>query len=252
GSGITSITDYIDVEGHVFLDGKIQVQVLTENEQVEQGCYLIANFGDSLGVSQEYVKNFVLTQQRYGDNYYALDFSEPGKVYLCVTKMPYPVIQRSIDLPLVEGVTTDPIAGRYYVRGHNNFDFTSQFTGSPLKVWALGYYSSEHLDLDATSVSLGGGLYRYEIVQVVEPWTVYIGPEERSVDSDGIENGRIWTYGNTLYINVPKADIASIYNMTGVLYKKVEIPEGLNRFTLERGVYTVTLKNGEVHMIIVK
>ncbi|MDR3251235.1 MAG: T9SS type A sorting domain-containing protein, partial [Tannerella sp.] len=135
----------------------------------------------------------------------------------------------------------------------DNFGFTSQFTGTPLKVWALGYYSSEHLDLDATSVSLGGGLYRYEIVQVVEPWTVYIGPEERSdVGNGDIESDRIWTHGNTLYINVPKEDIASIYNMTGVLYKKVEIPEGLNRFTLERGVYTVTLKDGEVHKIIVK
>jgi predicted transcriptional regulator YdeE len=40
--------------------------------------------------------------------------------------------------------------------------------------------------------------------------------------------------------------------MTGVLEKRVEIPEGLMRFTLERGLYVVTLKDGSIHKIVIR
>ncbi|MDR0393604.1 MAG: hypothetical protein LBH77_00440 [Tannerella sp.] len=42
-----------------------------------------------------------------------------------------------------------------------------------------------------------------------------------------------------------------MYNMTGALHKKMELPAGLQTFLLERGVYIVTLKDGSVYKIVI-
>jgi hypothetical protein len=246
-------TDTIVVQDTVFLtDGRVSVVILPETETLDPGCYLFMIYGDSTGISQEYVKNFVLRETRYGDFYYSLYFGERGKVYLCVSTFPTPVVQRWIDIPEVPGVTTVPGPGRSHVFGHQNFTFTARFSGSPLKIRALGYYSGENRDLDYTGKLLDDGSYRYTIYQVVQPWTVYIGPDPSGVSNEGIPGQRIWTYRNTLYINAAVDDVVSIYNLTGVLYRKVDIPAGTNKLTLERGMYVVTLKDGSVHRIIIK
>jgi hypothetical protein len=247
-------TDLLEVQDTVFFtEGKVPLTVLPEPETLIPGCYLFMTYGDSLGVSREYVKNFVLTTQRYKDNYYTLDFSEAGKVYLCVTDFPIPEVQRYVDLPAVEGVTTVPEPRRHYVRGNQNFTFTATFTGAPLKVTATGFYSARTIDLDNTAKILGNNYYEYTIYQVVEPWTVYIGPDASSVSNDFVtEKQRVWAYRNTLYINAEKNDVVSVYNVTGILNMKMEIPEGVSKFTLERGAYVVTLKDGSIHKIIIR
>jgi hypothetical protein len=239
----------IHVTGTIFTFGKIPIVVLPETQTLEPGCYQFITYDDKDGVSREYVKNFVLEQKRYGNFYFALDYeSEPGVVSLCVTTFPTPDIQRSVDLPSVEGVTTNPEAGRHYVGGHKNFTFTATFTGAPLKVTATGFYSHNTIDLDNTARSLGGNMYEYTIRQVVEPWTIFIGP---AVGNDGVPGHRVWAHKDVLYISSEKEDVVSIYNMTGVLNKKIDIPEGMSRFTLEKGIYVVTLKDGSVYRIII-
>ena len=245
-------TDTLVVNDTIFFEGKIPLVVLPETETVDPGCYLFLIYGDSLGASQEYVRNLVLTQQRYDDQYFSLYFGEPGRVYLCISSMPLPYIQRRITIPEVTGVTTRPIAGDYYVAGHQHFTFTANYSGTPLKVTATGFYTGEIRDLDYTARILDNGVYEYTISFVVEPWTVHIGPEASTVSNDGFSRQKVWAYKNTLYINAEREDIVSIYNVTGVLYKKIEISEGLQTFTLERGVYVVTLKDGTVHKIIIK
>jgi hypothetical protein len=246
-------TDTVVVQDTVFLtDGRVPVVILPETEAIDPGCYLIMIYGDSAGVSQEYVKNLVLQEKRYGEYFFALYFGEPGKVYLCVTTYPVPEVQRWIDLPEVTGVTTVPGAGRSHAFGHQDFTFTAGYSGSPLKVRATGYYSGEIRDLDYTARLLEDGTYVYTIRQITEPWTVQIGPDPSTVANEGLPGQRIWTYRNTLYIRIDRDETVSIYNMTGVLFRKTDIPPGTNRFTLERGVYAVTLKDGPVHKIIIR
>ena len=247
-------TDTLVVQDTIYFNETIPLVVLPETETLDPGCYLFLIYGDSLEgrTSPEYVKNLKLVEDRYGDYFFALDFSERGKVYLCVTTHKIQDVRRYVDIPQVEGVITNPIVGRYYVYGHQDFTFTASFSGSPLKVKALGYYSGAERDLDLTADWVREGTYSYTIYQVVEPWQVVIGPEPSTVSNDGIHNRRIWAHKNTLYVNADREEVVSIYNMTGVLYKRVEIPEGLEKFTLERGVYVVTLKDGSVHKIVIK
>jgi hypothetical protein len=251
----TTNTDVITIDDTLFTYGKIPVVVLPEEGTLAPGNYTFLTFGDSSGLSREYAKNFVLVTQRYEECYFALDFTKDGVVSLNVTDIPDPDIQRYVDLPAVEGVTTVPEARRHYVSSHRNFTFRATYTGAPLRVTATGFYSGRTVDLDETAKALENSEYEYAIYQITEPWTVYIGPEIStvfSVSNSVLESRRVWAYRNTLYINAEKEDVASIYNMTGVLYKRIEIPEGLNRFTLERGIYVVTMKDGSVYRIIIR
>jgi hypothetical protein len=251
-----TLTDVINVEDTVLLtDGKVRVKVLTEMKTLPAGRYLFITYGDKSGLSQEYVKNFVLETQRYDDTYFALDFSEDGGVYLRVTDFPEPGISHYVDLPAIEGVTTVPESRRHYVSSYKNFSFTATFAGAPLIVTATGFYSARTVDLDNTAKVLGDNTFEYTIYQVVEPWTIAIGPEAstaKGVSNELTPSARVWTYRNTLYINAEKEDVVSIYNMTGVLNKKIDVPEGVSRFTLEKGIYVVTLKDGSVHRVIVR
>ncbi len=244
-------TDTLLVQDTIYMRDKVKLEIMPETEYLDYGCYLFLEYGDSLGRSKEYVKNLTLARTRFNDYFFGLDYSTPGKVYLCVMSVEQPIVQRYVELPAVTGVTTNPGVGTHYVQGHQNFSFTARYSGSPLKVTATGAYGG-YVDLDQTAVILADGTYQYTLYQVVQPWTVFIGPEASTVSNDNIANQKVWTHKNTLYIHADREDIVSIYNLTGVLYKKVEISEGLQKFTLERGVYVVTLKDGSVHKIVIK
>jgi hypothetical protein len=250
--------DVIHVEDRVFFtDNSVLLEVLPESaeETFDAGSYVFMTYDDTSGASGEYVRNFVLVKQRYGENYFTLDFSEAGKVKLTVTKFPEPEIRRYVDLPEVEGVTTNPEPRRHYVKGHEDFEFAATFSGAPLKVQATGFYSGQTIDLDETAKSLGGDTRLYTIYQVTEPWTVFIGPEPASSDvSNALPPSlpRVWAIRNTLCINAGTDETASIYTMSGVLRQRTSLSEGLHRITLERGLYIVTLKDGSAHRILIR
>jgi len=246
-------TDTLLVQDSIFFFGKIPLWIMPESEYIEPGCYLFLIYND-LAASVEYVNNLVLMNPRHGDYYFALDKSEPGRVYLCVTTTPTPILQRYIHIHAVDGVTTDPVAEIYhYVGGHDDFVFKATYDNKiPLEVLATGYYSQKTTKLPSTY--LFDGTYQYMIRQVVEPHDVYFGDVDTNaggVGNEGLIGQRVWSYRNTLYVNVDKDDIVSIYNVTGVLFRKLEIPAGLSKSTLERGVYIVTLKDGSVYKIII-
>jgi hypothetical protein len=248
--------DMIAIKDVFLTTGKVPLVILPETETLEPGYYPIITYGDSSGASRESAKNLVLTMQRHEGNYYTLDFSEEGMIGLSVTDFPIPDVQRYVDLPAVEGVTTEPASFRHYVSGNKNFTFTATFTGAPLKVTATGFYSAQTVDLDKTAKILGTNFYEYTIYRVVEPWTIHIGPNASTVLSD-VSNDftagrRVWAYRNTLYINAEKDDVVSIYNMTGVMNNRINVPEGMTTLTLEKGIYVVKLKDGSTHRIIIQ
>jgi hypothetical protein len=260
-----SQTDTIFASGSLFFKGKISLVVMSEGETFDEGRHLFMEYGDSLGLSAEYANHLILVKERYGDRYVSLDFSERGKVYLVSSRMPRPEIQRYVDLPRIDGVTYNYAkvngapavltVGRNYVLSHQDFEMNLTWTIPPLKTWALGFYSDDKVDLDATSVQESDGSVTYIIRQVVEPWTVSFGPGLSTapwVGNDNVSDQNVWAYRNTLYINAPSEDVASIYSITGVLNRKVEVPSGLSKLTLDKGMYVVTLKNGKVYKIVIQ
>ncbi|MDR0575561.1 MAG: T9SS type A sorting domain-containing protein [Tannerella sp.] len=250
----TMAPDTLVVHDSIHFSGKVQLQVLSDFENLLPGCYLFLEYDDDKFESKEYVRNLILQTTRLDDYYMTLDFSEPGRVYLCVMEHPDPIVQRYVHIHSIEGVTTVPVSDLdHFVPGHEDFTFTATYAnGTALEVFAKGYYSNTKIKLPGVYVS--DGVYKYLIRQVVQPWDITFGdPDtEAGVGNDGIYNQRVWSHMNTLFVNVEKEDIVSIYNMTGTLYKKIEIPAGLKKVTLERGMYVVTLKDGSVHKIVIK
>jgi hypothetical protein len=243
-------TDVLDVRESVFLGGSIPVRVLNEPKELPEGRFLILKYGDK-GMSSLYVRNLELQIKRYGDTYFSLDFSNPGEVYLMSVNFTPPVIQRAIKLPKVEGVTTTPGPGTYFVEGHQDFSFNVKYSAQKLKVTITNGWSYEVEDIDHKAVLLSDGSYQFTLYQVVNPWDVNFGPE-LFTDNELVSVNKVWSYRNSLYINSIKDDVVSVYTMAGVLYRQKTIPPGITSIDLERGVYTVTLKDGAVHKIIIK
>ena len=231
-----------------FTDGQVILNVLVETETLDPGCYLFLEYGDTLGPSKEYVRNLILRQNRYGENYFSLYYGEIGKLYLCVSTTAMPQIQRRVTIEELAGVITSPVSGfDHYVLSNQYFRFYVWFNGDPMVVTAKGFYSQQVKELKGTL--RGDGSYMYTITNIVEPWDVKIGPG--FVANDGISGSKVWAYKNTLYVNTSREDIVSIYNVTGVMHKKLDIPEGYSSTTLKSGAYVVTLKDGTVYKVII-
>ncbi|MDR2916806.1 MAG: hypothetical protein LBV74_18590 [Tannerella sp.] len=162
-----------------------------------------------------------------------------------------PDIQRYVDLPDTEGVSTNPGVGYHYVKGHQDFTFEASYSGgTPLKVMAKGVYSGKFEEL--IGQDLEDGSYQYKIRQVVEPWTISFEPDPASGITGEIPvNGlAVWAYKNTLYIRSDSKERAYIYSMSGSLYKYLDIKEGDTKEVMNRGVYVVVIGNNRYKVII--
>jgi len=256
-------TDTLFVNDELFFMGQIPVRVLTEEPEIPEGCYLFMVYGDKDGESKEYVKNLWLTTTRYNDTWFTLDYTKPGEVYLCVAKAPETTWERPVKLPKVEGVTyteiiangqqKEPKEGVYYIFGHQDITFTVKFDGAPRQVTAVcGYYPYQVIVLDQEAVRLPDGSLQFTLHQIVAPWNIEFGAPGSYTSNAEIAGQKIWSYRNTLYINVPKEDVVSVYNITGALHKRQIATEGLTTLPLDRGIYMVTLKDGTVYKVVVK
>ena len=173
---------------------------------------------------------------------------------LAFAKTNIPDVQRYVEIiNPISGVSTSCAAGvKHYVNSRSDFSFDVTFpNGEPLKVLAKGYYSQEEEELVGTE--LGGGVFRYTITRIIEPWEVTISSvgTNNYVDNAEIGGENVWAYGNTLYIKAEAAGRASVYSLSGVLLKQIDVNAGLTTETLERGVYIVEL-DGKHHKVIVK
>lgn len=93
--------------------------------------------------------------------------------------------------------------------------------------------------------------------KIVTPVSTRIGVAEDAsllsgeTGNEAITGTRIWAHGSTLYINAEKAVRAGIYTIGGMLYKQIDVPEGLTSEPLDRGVYIVNI-DGVRHKVVVK
>ena len=245
------LADCIEVD-HLLLRGDVNIFVEKRCGQIyKPGCYPIIRYKS---VDDEALNNLKLATRRIDQTNLALDFSQKGVVQLCVGETALPMVQRQVVLPQPpHGITMTPNPGVHWVLWGNNFTFTLDFLDR--EVLEVSTNRADELSRLGYEVLIGKAIgnneYEYTLTNIkTEPIYIYIGTRE--VGNEPIDKPSVWSNGNTLYIQVTREDIASIYSVAGNLVNRIEVPEGGIKLSLSRGAYIVTLKDGSVHKVIVR
>jgi hypothetical protein len=164
-------------------------------------------------------------------------------------------LQREIRMPNPPaGVVVLPSPGIHFIKVGEDFHFKLTFTnGQVLRVFTSRIDPLTGKQEELIGTRNDDGDYEYTLENVVtQPVYIYIGNDGRGPVSSNevIDKAAVWTSGNTLYINIPRADVANIYSILGLLVKRIEVPEGGIAEPLPKGVYIVKLQSGSVHKVM--
>ena len=243
-------SDAIEVE-KLTTYGSVDVNIeIRPCEKIEKRCYpiiyyksLTPNSLNNLKVKPAVVK---IDDEEYPLH---LNIGTDGIVYVCVGDAQPVDLTRTVTIPSVTGVTTDPVPGIWEVKSRGNFKFKATFSGTkPLAVRTSRMVNGAPEML--TGKKNANGEYEYVIPHVQEDITLTIGPD--FVANELLAGTAVWSHGEMIYIRVDRADIASIYSVAGQLVRKIDLPEGDTSIPMSRGAYVITLKDGSVHKVIVK
>ena len=242
-------SDAIEVE-KLTTYGSVDVNIeVRPCEKMEKRCYpiiyyksLTPNSLNNLKVKPAVVK---IDDEEYPLH---LNIGTDGIVYVCVGDAQPVDLTRTVTIPTVAGVKTDPAPGIWEVKSRGSFSFKATYTGKPLAVRTSRKVNGAPEML--TGKKNANGEYEYVIPHVQEDVTLTIGPD--FVANELLAGTAVWSHGEMIYIRVDRADIASIYSVAGQLVRKIDLPEGDTSIPMSRGAYVITLKDGSVHKVIVK
>ena len=231
--------------------GSVDVNIeIRPCEKIEKRCYPIIYYKSVTPNSLNQLKLNPRKVKIDGEEYpLHLNLGTDGVVYVCVGDAQPVDINRTVTLPSVSGVKTDPGAGIWDVKSRGNFKFKATYSGSkPLAVRTNRTVNGVPELLTGTKNA--DGEYEYVVPNVQQDITLSIGPDY--VSNQLLAGTAVWSHGEMIYIRVDRADIASIYSVAGQLVRKVDLPEGDTSIPMSRGAYVITLKDGSVHKVIVK
>ena len=231
--------------------GSVDVNIeIRPCEKMEKRCYPIIYYKSVTPNSLNQLKLNPRKVKIDGEEYpLHLNLGTDGVVYVCVGDAQPVDINRTVTLPSVSGVKTDPGAGIWDVKSRGNFKFKATYSGSkPLAVRTNRTVNGVPEMLTGTKNA--NGEYEYVVPNVQQDITLSIGPDY--VSNQLLAGTAVWSHGEMIYIRVDRADIASIYSVAGQLVRKVDLPEGDTSIPMSRGAYVITLKDGSVHKVIVK
>ena len=231
--------------------GSVDVNIeIRPCEKIEKRCYPIIYYKSVTPNSLNQLKLNPRKVKIDGEEYpLHLNLGTDGVVYVCVGDAQPVDINRTVTLPSVSGVKTDPGAGIWDVKSRGNFKFKATYSGSkPLAVRTNRTVNGVPEMLTGTKNA--NGEYEYVVPNVQQDITLSIGPDY--VSNQLLAGTAVWSHGEMIYIRVDRADIASIYSVAGQLVRKVDLPEGDTSIPMSRGAYVITLKDGSVHKVIVK
>lgn len=172
--------------------------------------------------------------------------NEPYCFY--VSKGAVPIIERTVFIPRVEGVTVlSPELGQNSVRSQKDFTFRLKYAGKPMKVIAKRMIDGRVIG-EVTGTPNADGEYEYVIRRVMQDITL----EFTSADANTlVDQPSVWAYGGTLRIRSPKETTVRIYSAAGLLVKQVAV-HGDTTVPLAAGLYMVVLSDGTTHKVIVQ
>lgn len=172
--------------------------------------------------------------------------NEPYCFY--VSKGAVPIIERTVFIPRVEGVTVlTPELGQNSVRSQKDFTFRLKYAGKPMKVIAKRMIDGRVIG-EVTGTPNADGEYEYVIRRVMQDITL----EFTSADANTlVDQPSVWAYGGALRIRSPKETTVRIYSAAGLLVKQVAV-HGDTAVPLAAGLYMVVLSDGTTHKVIVQ
>ena len=175
-------------------------------------------------------------------------------IYALWYDIPITPANRKVNIPLVNGVSTDPDPGSYYVKSGNDYKFVARYTTAyPLKVMTGRIIEGKPEEIFGTLNA--DGEYEYRIRQVRSDIFLTIGPDPASdggTMNEMISGASIWSHNNKLFVELDKDDIMAIYSVSGQLIKKLKLDIGTTSIPLDRGIYIVTLlKANRVEKILI-
>ena len=231
--------------------GSVDVNIeIRPCEKIEKRCYPIIYYKSVTPNSLNQLKLNPRKVKIDGEEYpLHLNLGTDGVVYVCVGDAQPVDINRTVTLPSVSGVKTDPVAGIWDVKSRGNFKFKATYSGSkPLAVRTNRTVNGVPEMLTGTKNA--NGEYEYVVPNVQQDITLSIGPDY--VSNQLLAGTAVWSHGEMIYIRGDRADSASIYSVAGPLVRKGDLPEGDTSIPMSRGAYVITLKDGSVHKVIVK
>jgi uncharacterized repeat protein (TIGR02543 family) len=162
-----------------------------------------------------------------------------------------PGILRTVWLPHVQGITTDPGPGQHTVNSHRDFSFT---------VTALPGYTLDYLTVttgiparDEEGIRMvrnTDGSVTVTLIQVWEPLTVSISGVA-PVSNQTVRQSRVWTYGGNLHIDAVNPSPLKVYTLSGQLYIHEDLDAGETKIPLPQGFYIIILEQ-KITKVVVK
>ncbi|MDR2921335.1 MAG: InlB B-repeat-containing protein [Tannerella sp.] len=162
--------------------------------------------------------------------------NRPGYVIIGWTTKPFPML---ISNAIMETMATATgTFGTFYAVG-SSYTVTASVT--LYAVWAIDKNNDGYPDYGST---------------IVLPASGGVNTRGLLLSGDATGNGvitgaRVWAHGSTLYIESDKAVRAKIYTIGGMLYKQVDVPEGMVSEPLPGGIYIVEM-DGVRYKAVVK
>jgi hypothetical protein len=165
-----------------------------------------------------------------------------------------PVIHRKVTLTASPHFSSDPAAGVYYIESHHNMVITL----TPLVTQPAGFVpyvttGRRLLPDDEGGVRIrhnSDGTYTVRIMRIQEETTVTV-TTGFPVATEYIPTGRVWSYGNRLYIKSVTGDKAYIYNVSGLLVEIVTPVAGETVVrTLPAGVYVIATEGKRYKVVV--
>lgn len=162
---------------------------------------------------------------------------------------PSPTVYYTVTLPVVEGATTDPVAGEYEVEAWGSFRF--YLTLDKEYDQSEPVITTDRGETITPRSSDGAYIVKY----VRNDVEIFIDGIVKNPDPVGNEvvatdAVKVWATKGNLHISTVTGQTARVYNLAGSLVKQAEIPAGDTLWPLPSGIYIVQIADTRYKVIL--
>lgn len=162
---------------------------------------------------------------------------------------PSPTVYYTVTLPVVEGATTDPVAGEYEVEAWGSFRFYLTLDKEYDKSEPV--VKTDRFETITPRSSDGAYVVKY----VRNDVEIFIDGIVKNPDPVGNEvvatdAVKVWATKGNLHISTITGQTARVYNLAGSLVKQAEIPAGDTLWPLPSGIYIVQIADTRYKVIL--